>query len=113
GHNSLGGLIRISDASNAQNPDGENMYGMALELVGNDGQVTDILLTGGSPKTEASQAKDPEAQLALFNMLDHRSKVAGLAQMAWEVGPVEAGKMVLDVGRMRSDLESVADLTAW
>ena len=113
GHKSLGGLVRISDASNEDNPDGENMYGMALELVGNDGQLTDILLTGGSEATEASQAKDPQAQLALFNMLEHPSKVAGLAQMAWEVGPLEAGKMVYDVGRMKSDLNSVADLTAW
>ena len=113
GHKSLGGLVRISDASNEDNPDGENMYGMALELVGNDGQLTDILLTGGSEATEASQAKDPQAQLALFNMLEHPSKVAGLAQMAWEVGPIEAGKMVYDVGRMKSGLDSVADLTAW
>ncbi len=109
----LGGLIRISDASNTRDPDGKSMYGMALELVGNDGQLTDILLTGGSDKTEASQAKDPKAQLALFNMLDHPFTPAGLAQMAWEVGPLEAGKMVLDVGRMKSELNSVADLTAW
>lgn len=113
GQPSSGGLIRISDASNEQNPDGKSMYGMALELVGTDGQVTDILLTGGSEKTEASQAQDPKAQLALFNMLDHPNKVDGLAQMAWEVGPVEAGKMVVDVGRMKADLNSVSDLTAW
>lgn len=113
GHQALGGLIRISDASNEDNPDGKNMYGMALELVGNDGQLTDILMTGGSDATEASQAKDPQAQLALFNMLEHPNKVAGLAQMAWEVGPVEAGKMIYDVGRMKSELDSVSNLTAW
>lgn len=113
GQESSGGLVRISDASNEKNPDGKNMYGMALELVGNDGQLTDILMTGGSPRTEASQAQDPKAQLALFNMLDHPNKIGGLAQMAWEVGPVEAGKMVVDVGRMKSDLNSVSDLTAW
>jgi hypothetical protein len=113
GHDSLGGLVRISDASNEENPDGKNMYGMALELVGNDGQLTDILLTGGSEATEASQAKDPEAQLALFNMIEHPSKLAGLAQMAWEVGPIEAGKMIYDIGKMKSDLDSVANLSAW
>ncbi|MFA5504711.1 MAG: hypothetical protein WC423_04745 [Vulcanimicrobiota bacterium] len=113
GHQSLGGLIRISDASNEETPDGKNMYGMALELVGNDGQLTDILMTGGSEATEASQARDPEAQLALFNMLDHPFKIGGLVQMGFEVGAIEAGKMVLDVGRMKSDLDSVAELTAW
>ena len=113
GHQTLGGLVRISDASNEDNPDGKNMYGMALELVGKDGQLTDILMTGGSDATEASQAKDPEAQLALFNMLEHPNKVAGLAQMAWEVGPLEAGKMIYDVTRMKSELDSVANLTAW
>jgi hypothetical protein len=113
GHQTLGGLVRISDASNEDNPDGKNMYGMALELVGNDGQLTDILMTGGSEATEASQAQDPKAQLALFNMLEHPNKVAGLAQMAWEVGPIEAGRMVYDVGRMKSELGSVANLTAW
>jgi hypothetical protein len=113
GQPTTGGLVRVSDASNTQNPDGKSMYGMALELVGNDGQLTDILMTGGSPHTEASQAKDPEAQLALFNMLDHPNKVGGLVQMAWEVGAIEAGKMIIDVGRMKEDLNSVSDLTAW
>jgi len=113
GLSSQGGIVRFSDAANKENPDGKSMYGLALELVGNDGQVTDILLTGGDERTEASQAKDPKAQLALFNMLDHPNKVAGLAKMGWEVGPVEAGRMVVDVGRMKTDLNSVADLTAW
>lgn len=110
---SMGGLIRVSDASNEANPDGKSMFGMALELVGNQGQVTDILMTGGSPRTEVSQARDPESQLALFNMLDHPNKVVGLAQMAWEVGPLTAGRMVIDVGRMKTQLDSLADLTAW
>ena len=89
------------------------MYGMALELVGSEGQLTDILLTGGSDRTEASQAQDPKAQLALFNMIDHPFKLGGLAQMAIEVGPIETGMMVLDVGRMKAPLNSVTDLTAW
>lgn len=113
GQESSGGLVRVSDASNEKNPDGKSMYGMALELVGQDGQVTDILMTGGSELTEASQSQDPKAQLALFNMLDHPNKVGGLVQMAWEVGPIETAKMVIDVGRMKTDLNSVSDLTSW
>ncbi|MCA9797116.1 MAG: hypothetical protein KC910_35140, partial [Candidatus Eremiobacteraeota bacterium] len=113
GLSSMGGIIRVSDASNEANPDGKSMFGMALELVGNQGQVTDILMTGGSPRTEVSQARDPESQLALFNMLDHPNKVVGLAQMAWEVGPLTAGRMVVDVGRMKTNLDSLAELTAW
>ncbi len=113
GLDSMGGLMRLSDASNQKNPDGKSMFGMALELVGNEGQVTDILLTGGNEKTEVSQAKDPESQLALFNMLDHPFAPGGLVQMGWEVGPVTAGKMVYDVSTMKTDLDTLADLTAW
>ena len=110
---STGGLARISAASNEQNPDGKDMYGFALELVGTDGQVTDILMTGGTPRTAASQAEDGMAQLALLNMVGIPSKVGGLAKMAYEAGPIDAGRMVLDVGRMKTELNSVSDLEAW
>ncbi|MEW6279011.1 MAG: hypothetical protein AB1758_10335 [Candidatus Eremiobacterota bacterium] len=107
------GLIRFSDASNEANPDGASMFGMALELYGSDGKATDILLTGGSPRAEASQARDPEAQMALFNMINHPCKLQGLGRIAWEVGPVSGMKMLLDVKKMRTDLDSLANLTAW
>lgn len=107
------GLVRISDASGAANPNGKTMYGFALEMYGNDGQPTDILLTGGTARTEASQAKTPEAQLALFNMLNPSSKVGGLGRILWDVGPIDGPKMLLDVARMRTEVESLSDLTAW
>lgn len=107
------GLVRISDASAARNPDGKSMYGFALELYGTDNQPTDILMTGGTPRTEASQAKDPEAQLALFNMLNPPSKLGGLARIVRDVGLLDGPKMLLDVARMRTELSSVSDLTAW
>lgn len=106
-------LARISDAAANENPDGKTMYGFALELKGPTGELTDILLTGGTPKTEASQARDPEAQLALFNMLNPASKLGGLGRIIWDVGPLAGPKMLLDVARMRTDLDSLSDLTAW
>ena len=106
-------LIRFSDASNEANPDGPSMYGMAIELEGSDGQASDILLTGGSEKTEVSQARDPEAQLALFNMINIPSKLKGLARIAHDVGPVSGLKMLRDVKQMRTDLSSLTQLTAW
>lgn len=108
-----GGITRVSAASNEENPDGKDMYGFAMELVGSDGQVTDILMTGGTARTEASQAEDGESQLALLNMVDHPFKVGGLSKMAYEVGPLDAGRMVADVVRMKSELNSVSDLEAW
>lgn len=113
GLESQGGLIRISDASNEKNPDGASMYGVALRLVGNEGSLTDILMTGGTDRTEASQSKDDEAQLAIFNMLDHPFKPAGLVQMAWEVGPIETAGMIRDVGAMKTEIDTVAGVTAW
>lgn len=107
------GLIRFSDSSNEPDPDGASMFGMALELYGADGQATDILLTGGSPRTEVSQARDPEAQLALFNMINHPHKLLGLGRIARDVGPYSGVKMLMDVKRMRVDLDSCSHLTAW
>lgn len=107
------GLVRISDAAGGANPDGKTMYGFALELYGRENQPTNILLTGGTPRTEVSQAKSPEAQLALFNMLNPSSKVAGLGRILWDVGPIDGPKMLLDVARMRTQAESLADLQAW
>ncbi len=107
------GLIRFSDASNEPGPDGASMFGMALELYGTDGQATDILLTGGSPLTEVSQARDAESQLALFNMINHPNKLVGLGRIASEVGPLSGVKMLMDVKRMRTELDSLASLTAW
>lgn len=106
-------LVRISDASAEANPDGKSMYGFALELKGPSGDPTDLLFTGGTPRTEASQARDPEAQLALFNMLNPTSKLGGIANILWKVGPLAGPKMLLDVGKMRTDLDSLSDLTAW
>jgi len=107
------GLVRISDAAAGENPDGKSMFGFALEFKGPNGDPTDILLTGGTPRTEASQARDPEAQLALFNMLNPASKVGGIGRILWDVGPISGPKMLLDVARMRTDLDSLSDLTAW
>lgn len=107
------GLVRISDASHAANPDGKSMYGFALELYGRDNQPTDILLTGGTERTEASQAKSPEAQMALFNMLNPPSKIGGVANILMQVGPLDGPKMLLDVGKMRTNLDNLTELTAW
>jgi hypothetical protein len=109
---SMHSLVRISDASGASNPDGKTMYGFALELYNGD-QPTDILLTGGTDRAEASQAKSPEAQIALFNMMNPSSKLGGLARILWEVGPLDGPKMLLDVARMRTDHSSLSHLQAW
>lgn len=105
-------LVRISDAAAGANPDGKTMYGFALEIF-NGERPTDILLTGGSPKSEVSQAKSPEAQLALFNMLNPSSKVGGIGRILWEVGPIDGPKMLMDVGKMRTIHESLSDIEAW
>jgi hypothetical protein len=107
------GLVRISDAAANANPDGKTMYGFALELFGRGNQPTDILLTGGTALTEKSQAKSPEAQLALFNMLNPPSKLGGIANILMQVGPLDGPKMLVDVAKMRTNLESLTDLTAF
>ena len=109
---SMHSLVRISDASGSAHPDGKTMYGFAIEMYHN-GQPTDILLTGGTPLAEASQAKSPEAQLALFNMLNPSSKVGGLGRIMWDVGPIDGTKMLVDVARMRTSHQSLSDITAW
>jgi len=106
-------LVRISDASALANPDGKTMFGFALEVKGPHGDPTDILLTGGTPRTEASQAKDPEAQLALFNMLNPSSKIGGLGRILADVGIVAGPRMLIDVALMRAELDSVSQLIAW
>ncbi|MBT9582401.1 hypothetical protein IV102_03560 [bacterium] len=109
---SMHSLVRISDASGAANPDGKTMYGFALEVYNGD-QPTDILMTGGTYRSEASQAKSPEAQLALFNMMNPSSKIGGIGRILWEVGPLDGPKMLVDVARMRTSHESISDITAW
>lgn len=107
------GVVRLSDADAAANPDGKSMYGFALELVGSGGAPTDILLTGGTARTEASQARDADAQLALFNMLNPTSVLGGLLRILHDVGPWSGPRMLLDVARMKTELSSLTELTAW
>lgn len=107
------GLMRLSDSSGEPDPDGPSMFGMALELIGRDGDATDILLTGGTPLVEHSQAPDPQGQLDLFNMMHPPSKLVGLGRIMWDEGPVDGIRMIRDVEKMRTNLDSLADLTAW
>ncbi|HEY4000895.1 MAG TPA: hypothetical protein VGO93_18645 [Candidatus Xenobia bacterium] len=113
GMDSQQAVVRISDASNEPDPNGKSMYGFALEVIGQDGQPSDILMTGGSPLTEHSQARDPQAQLDLFNMLNPPNKVEGLARIVSHEGPVSGPRMILDVEHMKTNLDSAANLTAW
>lgn len=106
-------LVRFSDASNEADPDGKSMFGMALSVFGQDGKATDILLTGGSERTEASQAEDAEAQMALFNMINAPSKLKGIGRILKDAGPISGPRMLADVVRMRTDLPSLSNLTAW
>ncbi|MHB2018611.1 MAG: catalase family protein [Candidatus Xenobia bacterium] len=106
-------LLRISDASSKPDPDGPTMYGFALEVTGQDGKPTDILLTGGTPVTEHSQAHTPQAQLDLFNMLNAPSKLKGLGRIVKDEGLRGGVRMLLDVKHMETSLDSVANLTAY